>query len=78
MTLDAPQAGATFKSSILSGCTITAFPNGAGKVAGAYNGSNTDKVKGASVPTTGSGCTSTAAKTTATVKLHPGPGAPPW
>jgi hypothetical protein len=78
ITLDAPQAGATFKSSILSGCTITAFPNAAGKVAGAYNGSNTDKVKGASVPTSGSGCTSTAAKTSATVKLHPGPGAPPW
>jgi hypothetical protein len=78
MTLDAPQAGATFKSSILSGCTITAFPSAAGKVAGAYNGTNTDKVKGASIPTSGSGCTSTAAKTTATVKLHPGPGAPPW
>jgi hypothetical protein len=78
MTLDAPQAGATFKSSVLSACTITAFPNAAGKVAGAYNGSSTDKVKGASIPTSGSGCTSTAATTTATVKLHPGPGAPPW
>jgi hypothetical protein len=78
ITLDAPKAGATFKSSILSGCTITAFPSAAGTVPGAYNGSNTDKVKGASVPTTGSGCTSTAAKTTATVKLHPSPGAPPW
>ncbi len=78
MTLDAPKAGATFKSSILSACTITAFPSAAGTVAGAYNGSNTDKVKGASIPTKGSGCTSTAAKTTATVVLSPAPGAPPW
>ncbi len=78
LTLDAPKAGATFKSSILGGCTITAFPNAAGTVAGKYNGSNTDKVSGASVPTTGSGCTSTAAKTSATVVLSPAPGAPPW
>ena len=78
MTLDAPKAGATFKSSILSGCTITAFPSAAGKVAGNYNGSNTDKVSGASIPTKGAGCTSTTAKTTATVVLSPAPGAPPW
>jgi hypothetical protein len=78
MTLDAPKAGATFKSSILSACTITAFPSAAGKVAGAYNGSNTDKVTNASIPTKGTGCTSTAAKTTATVVLSPAPGAPPW
>jgi hypothetical protein len=78
LTLDAPKAGATFKSSILGGCTITAFPNAAGTVAGKYNGTNTDKVSNASVPTTGSGCTSTAAKTSATVVLSPAPGAPPW
>jgi hypothetical protein len=78
MTLDAPKAGATFKSSILSGCTITAFPSAAGTVAGAYNGSNTDKVSGAAIPTKGAGCTSTTAKTTATVVLSPAPGAPPW
>jgi hypothetical protein len=78
LTLNAPQAGATFKSSILSACTITAFPSAAGKVAGAYNGSNTDKVSGASIPTKGSGCTSTTAKASATVVLSPAPGAPPW
>jgi hypothetical protein len=78
MTLVAPQAGATFKSSILSGCTITAFPSQPGKIKGAYNGKNTDTVKGASIPTQGSGCTSTAAKTSAKVVLHPAPGAPPW
>ena len=78
MTLDAPKAGATFVSNILSGCTITAFPSAAGTVAGAYNGSNTDKVSGAKIPTKGAGCTSTTAKTTATVVLSPAPGAPPW
>ena len=78
MTLNAPKAGATFKSSILSACTITAFPKKAGAIAGSYNGSNTDTVKNAKVQTKGTGCTSTVAKTTATVVLSPAPGAPPW
>ncbi len=78
MTLKAPQDGATFKSSILSGCVITAFPDAKGKVPGDYNGKNTDKVSNASVPTSGTGCTSTTATTSATVVLKPAPGAPPW
>ena len=78
MTLNAPKGGATFKSSILSGCTITAFPKKAGTIAGSYNGSNTDTVSGAKIKTKGSGCTSTTAKTSATVVLSPAPGKPPW
>jgi hypothetical protein len=78
LTLGIPKAGATFKSSILPSCTITAEPSAAGGVKGTYNGSNTDKVTNAKIPTTGSGCTSTTATTTATVVLSPAPGAPPW
>jgi hypothetical protein len=78
MTLNAPKAGATFKSSILSACTITAFPKKPGTIAGSYNGSNTDKVTNAKIKTKGSGCTSTTAKTTATVVLSPAPGKAPW
>ena len=78
MTLNVPKAGATFKSSILSSCTITAAPSGAVKVTGKYNDHNTDTVTNAPIPTKGTGCTSTTAKTTATVVLSPAPGAPPW
>jgi hypothetical protein len=70
--------GATFQSSILSACTITAAPNGAVKVVGAYNGKNTDTVTNAKIPTKGTGCTSTTATTSATEVLSPAPGAPPW
>ena len=78
MTLGAPKAGATFKSNVLSGCTITAFPKKPGKVKGKYNGTNTDTVTNAKVATKGSGCTSTTATTTGTIVLSPAPGAPPW
>jgi hypothetical protein len=78
MTLTIPEAGATFTSSVESGCTITAAPSGAAGVKGKYNEKNTDKVKNASIPTSGSGCTSTAAKTSATVILTPAPGKAPW
>ena len=78
MTLNIPKAGATFTSSVLSGCTITAAPNGAIGVKGKYNDKNTDTVKNAKIATTGSGCTSTAASTSATVVLSPAPGKAPW
>ena len=78
MTLNVPKSGATFKSSVLSSCTITAAPTAAVKVTGAYNDKNTDTVTNAPIPTKGTGCTSTTAKTTATVVLSPAPGAPPW
>jgi len=78
MTLLVPKDGATFKSTILSSCTVTAAPSGSVKVVGVYNGKNTDTVTNASIPTHGTGCTSTAAKSTATVVISPAPGAPPW
>jgi hypothetical protein len=78
MTLTIPQAGATFTSSVESGCTITAAPSGSAGVSGSYNGTNTDTVSGASIPTSGSGCTSSNATTSATVVLKPAPGAPPF
>jgi hypothetical protein len=77
-TLKIPQDGATFKSSVLSGCVVTAAPSGAVKVKGKYNDKNTDTVSGASVATSGSGCTSTAATVTATVVESPAPGKPPF
>jgi hypothetical protein len=77
-TLTVPKAGATFTSNILSGCVITAAPSAAAPVTGAYNGKNTDTVTNAKVPTSGSGCTSTTAKTSATVILSPSPGKPPF
>ena len=78
MTLNIPKDGATFKSTILSGCTITVAPSGAVKVTGTYNGKNTDTVTNASIPTKGTGCTSTTAKTSGHRVLSPAPGAPPW
>ncbi len=78
LTLVVPKDGATFKSSILSSCTITAAPSGSVKVTGAYNGKNTDTVTNAKIATKGSGCTSTTATTSATVVLSPAPGEPPW
>jgi hypothetical protein len=78
LTLGIPKAGATFKSSILSSCTIIAEPSAAAGVKGKYNGKNTDTVTNAKIKTKGSGCTSTTATTTATVILSPAPGAPPW
>jgi len=78
LTLNIPKAGATFVSSIESGCTITAAPTGVAGVKGSYDGTSTDTVKNAVIPTSGSGCTSTSAKTSAIVVLSPAPGAPPF
>ncbi len=78
MTLLVPKDGATFKSSILSGCTITAAPTAAVKVVGTYNDKNTDTVTNKPVPTKGTGCTSTTATTSAIEVFSPAPGAPPW
>jgi hypothetical protein len=79
MSLGIPKAGATFTSSILSSCVITAEPKAAGSVSGSYNDkTGTDTVKNAGIPTSGSGCTSATAKTSATVVLTPNPGAPPF
>lgn len=78
MTLTIPMAGATFTSSIETGCTITAAPTAKAGVAGSYDGVSTDQVTKAPIPTSGAGCSSSAAKTTATVVLSPAPGPPPF
>ncbi|HEY7948512.1 MAG TPA: hypothetical protein VID75_12615 [Acidimicrobiales bacterium] len=77
-TLLVPKAGATFSSNILSNCVITAAPKKAVKVKGKFDGNQTDTVSGAKIPTSGSGCTSSTASTSATVVLSPAPGAPPY
>ncbi|MBO0727895.1 MAG: hypothetical protein J2P57_01465 [Acidimicrobiaceae bacterium] len=67
-----PKAGATFKSSILSSCTVTAAPSGAARVSGTYNDINTIHDNGANIPTAGTGCTTAAnAHVVATVVLSP-------
>ena len=66
-----PKAGATFKSNAVSACVITAAPSGPAPVTGTFNDSNTIIVNGASIPTSGSGCTSTNAKTYSTVIISP-------
>ena len=78
MTLKIPKAGATFKSNIISGCTITAAPSGTASVKGSYDGNNTVTVTTGKIPTKGSGCTSTTATTKVTEVLSPAPGPPPW
>jgi hypothetical protein len=79
MTLTIPKAGATFTSSILPSCTVTAAPNGPAGVTGKYNGKQTDKVKKAKIPVTGTGCSTSAdSTTTATVVFSPAPGPPPF
>jgi hypothetical protein len=77
-SLTIPKAGAVFTSNILPGCSITAEPSKAGKVTGKFDGNNTDTVKNAKIKTKGTGCTSTTAKTSATVVLSPAPGPPPY
>ena len=76
--LKIPQDGATFTSSVLPGCTVTAAPSGAVKMKGSYNDSNTVTVTNAPIPTSGSGCTSATATTTGTIVEKPAPGPPPF
>lgn len=79
LSLVISKAGAVFTSTVVSGCSITAFPNAAGKVTGAYSSSSGSvTVTNASIATSGSGCSSTAATTSATIDFTPNPGAPPF
>lgn len=80
LTLTIPKAGSTFESSLLgNSCVVTVAPTAAVPVAGSYNATTGyDTVSGASIATTGTGCTSKPAKTYATVVLTPNPGAPPF
>ena len=72
VTLTIPKAGATFKSSTLSSCTITAAPTAAAKVTGTYDDKGTDTVTNAKIAVSGSGCVASTSTVTATVVLTPG------
>jgi hypothetical protein len=78
LTLGIPLKGATFKSSFLPSCTITAAPTAAVKVKGVYSSSaGTDTVTSKPIAVSGSGCTATTASTTTTVTFSPNPGTIP-
>jgi hypothetical protein len=66
-----PKAGATFTSSLVGGCVITAEPAKAASVTGTYDNVNTDTVTNAKIPVTGTGCSATAASVSATVIFTP-------
>jgi hypothetical protein len=70
-TLTIPMAGATFVSSVLPVCVLTAAPTAAVAVTGTYDDINTDTVKAAKIAVRGSGCSASTATVTATVVLSP-------
>ncbi len=73
-----PKAGATFTSSFVAGCTITAAPTASVKVTGTYNHTNgTDTVTNQPIAVSASGCTASNASTTVTVTFSPTPGTIP-
>jgi len=75
LTLVIPKAGATFNSSVLSSCTITAAPTKAVNVVGKYSSSaGTDTVSSAPIAVKGKGCTASSTSTTTTVTFTPNPG----
>lgn len=63
LQLSIPQGGAKFKSSAFSSCTITVAPNGPASVKAGYNDTNTGTFTAQSVPTSGSGCSTSATAT---------------
>lgn len=67
--LTIPKAGASFSSSIVSGCTVTAAPTAAASISGGYNDNGTDTVVNKSIPVSGSGCVASSSAVTATVVL---------
>jgi hypothetical protein len=76
LVLTMPKAGATFSSSIDSGCVVTASPSASTAMSGKFVSSGKDKgtdtVTNASVPVSASGCTTAATSTlSATVVIAP-------
>lgn len=67
-----PKAGATFKSSILPGCTITAAPSGSASITGTYDDVSTLTISSASIPVSGSGCTASTSSMSGSYKSTPG------
>ncbi len=75
LTLVIPKDGASFSSSVLSSCTITAAPTKAVNVVGKYSSTKgTDTVSKAKITVKGSGCTANSSTTTTTVTFSPNPG----
>jgi hypothetical protein len=73
-----PKAGATFTSSFLPSCTITAAPTAAVSVKGTYSSSaGTDTATNAPIAVKGTGCTATSSSVTVTVTFSPNPGTIP-
>jgi hypothetical protein len=62
--LKIPKAGATFTSSVLSGCVVTVAPTAAASVTGTYDDTNTMTFTNVSFPTGGNNVCSTSATST--------------
>lgn len=79
VTLVIPKDGATFSSSLLPSCVITAAPTATVNVKGSYSPTaGTDTVTKQPIPVKGTGCTATSSTTSATVVFTPNPGTPPF
>lgn len=63
-----PKAGATFKSTALSGCTITVAPTASANITGTYDDANTLSFSSANVTVSGAGCTATSSAVTGSYK----------
>lgn len=61
--LGIPKAGATVVSSVLPTCTITVAPTAPTSITGAYDDISTVKFSNQSIPTSGTGCTTSANST---------------
>jgi hypothetical protein len=78
LSLVIPKAGATFSSSVLSSCVVTAAPTAAVKVKGTYSSSaGTDTTNNVAIAVKGTGCTATSSSITTTVTFSPNPGTIP-
>lgn len=71
VSLTIPMAGATFSSSLVPGCVITAAPSIAAKVTGPYDNVNTVTVTASPIKVSAAGCSATTATVTATVVFSP-------
>jgi hypothetical protein len=70
LSLGIPKAGATFASSLLSGCVITVAPTAAISLKGSFNDATTVNDKNAPLPVAGnSKCTTTTGAVTGTIVL---------
>lgn len=76
LELTMPEGGATFSSSLVSGCVVTAAPTAAATISGAFKKTGTlkgvDTVEDAPIPVSATGCSASSPSTiSATVDLAP-------